>query len=743
MDVCLFRHRIKIFAWGCPLFLLLLASSLSAAGPGGQKSGLVVTTLSDVQDGDVSSVAALTTSPGPDGKISLREAMQASANTAGTDFISFASGLNGAIFLTSQLPALSDTAGGAEIDGGGRITLDGSTIAGLYQPCINIVSSYNRIIGFTIVKGPDAGVYLSGPGAQYNEVSGCIIGTNAAGEAGLGNSTGITLASGANLNLIGGETAGERNVISGNTLCGILIDSAGTTVQQTAENQVTGNYIGTMPNGDAPGPCNTTGESSGIIIRDGAQNNAIGGGTAAARNVISGNCGSGVSVYGPNTWGNEIIGNYIGTDPKGATAVPNTLNGVSVSQSASQNLIGSAAVEHRNLISGNAQSGVSLMDPNTLNNYIYNNYIGVNAAGDAALPNGQCGVVITDGAIYNFVGNTTAFGNLISGNTEDGVRVSGAATLGNVIHANSIHHNGGKGIALINGANDNIAPPIVTMLTLNQVEVAGFPNSVVEFYIDDEDEGQTLVTTYGIGPDQNTIVFYSDFSSQIGKYLTTTITDSKGTSEFSEPYQITSLVEGETEGQICQDYSACVAGCPGSYPDNDGDGVNACVEECMCTSDDTPDSDADGMPDGYEVQHDFDPTANEADGDADLDGLTNIEEYRLGTDPKDANSPGGVFLRGACASGSGCRRPGYEGTALGFHRLCHGTCGDLPRNTAAYCRAGGHVYGIRCPGAGNDPLRRSRRVRTNHWEPCGGFQQHRGRAGHIGGRDRGVLPEHE
>jgi hypothetical protein len=47
------------------------------------------------------------------------------------------------------------------------------------------------------------------------------------------------------------------------------------------------------------------------------------------------------------------------------------------------------------------------------------------------------------------------------------------------------------------------------------------------------------------------------------------------------------------------------------------------------------DSDGDGMPDDWEKLHGFNPiSADDADQDADLDGFSNIEEYRAGTDPK-------------------------------------------------------------------------------------------------------------
>jgi regulation of enolase protein 1 (concanavalin A-like superfamily) len=53
----------------------------------------------------------------------------------------------------------------------------------------------------------------------------------------------------------------------------------------------------------------------------------------------------------------------------------------------------------------------------------------------------------------------------------------------------------------------------------------------------------------------------------------------------------------------------------------------------------TLDSDADGMPDSFEVAHEFNVN-NSADAgqDADLDGMTNLQEYWAGTNPRNAAS---------------------------------------------------------------------------------------------------------
>ena len=69
----------------------------------------------------------------------------------------------------------------------------------------------------------------------------------------------------------------------------------------------------------------------GIEIFGGAQNNTIGGTTAGARNVISGNTFQGVSVLEAGTNGNLIQGNYIGLNATGTAALPNNAAGVAIS----------------------------------------------------------------------------------------------------------------------------------------------------------------------------------------------------------------------------------------------------------------------------------------------------------------------------------------------------------------------------------------------------------------------------
>src|SRR5215210_2089027 len=144
---------------------------------------------------------------------------------------------------------------------------------------------------------------------------------------------------------------------------GIFLD-AGTT-----DNQVLGNFIGTDVSGTHPG-------NSGVTIQAGADNNTVGGTTSAARNVISGNNGYGVSLSGAH---NKVQGNYIGTNADGAAPLGNNV-GVEIDGGA-DNTIGGTTAAARNVISGNSLFGIRITFTEATGNKVQGNYIGTSAAG--------------------------------------------------------------------------------------------------------------------------------------------------------------------------------------------------------------------------------------------------------------------------------------------------------------------------------------------------------------------------
>ena len=88
-----------------------------------------------------------------------------------------------------------------------------------------------------------------------------------------------------------------------------------------------GNFIGT----DRGGNADLGNTASGVLLLVGAHDNIVGGAVAGARNIISGNNGSGVRMEGTGTSRNTVRGNYIGTDKSGNVDLGNSASGVLIS----------------------------------------------------------------------------------------------------------------------------------------------------------------------------------------------------------------------------------------------------------------------------------------------------------------------------------------------------------------------------------------------------------------------------
>src|SRR5258708_38575124 len=113
--------------------------------------------------------------------------------------------------------------------------------------------------------------------------------------------------SGSSKNNIGGSTAAERNVISGNNCQGVPIYNAtsNTGFSQSSNNTVQGNYIGLNKDGTAlvtdPNGGPAFGNKCSGVFLGGSTNNLIGGTAAGAGNVIGGRAPQGGVVRNKNT----------------------------------------------------------------------------------------------------------------------------------------------------------------------------------------------------------------------------------------------------------------------------------------------------------------------------------------------------------------------------------------------------------------------------------------------------------
>src|SRR5262249_55613033 len=106
------------------------------------------------------------------------------------------------------------------------------------------------------------------------------------------------------------------------------------------------------------------------------------------------------------------------------------------------------------LISGNGEDGITITGTGTPRNVVKGNKIGTNVNGTAALANAQAGVRIDSGANNNTIGGVLETdANLISGNTQNGVYITDQGTQGNMVSGNYIGTDLSGLQALGNGRN--------------------------------------------------------------------------------------------------------------------------------------------------------------------------------------------------------------------------------------------------------------------------------------------------
>ena len=364
------------------------------------------------------------------------------------------------LHLTGYLPPL--VTNGMVIDGSTQpgftskplIVVDGSQIIPeTFTPTsgLLIYSASNQVKNVAFQGFNWNGLTLEYADATNNTVAGCWLGLASSGSNATPNAfQGILIDQGASRNTIGGTNALARNVISGNSQYGLWISNTNTT-----GNVVLGNYIGT----NATGSFAVSNAFGGIGLFASAAGQLIGGTNTLARNVISGNGSAGIWLSGAGVSNNVVENNFIGLNAAGTAAIPNTFAGIYVVNGASSNAI------LNNVISGNYSEGLRLSDPGTSANLVQGNFIGTNATGTTPVPNGFLGLSIYTGATNNTVGGTSGTArNVISGNYSEGLRIQGLGASWNLVEGNFIGTdasgtsavpNGWTGLTIFSGAASN------------------------------------------------------------------------------------------------------------------------------------------------------------------------------------------------------------------------------------------------------------------------------------------------
>ena len=174
-------------------------------------------------------------------------------------------------------------------------------------------------------------------------------------------------------------------------------------LETNGSNMIQGNHIGTNVSGTA-----ARRNGTGVGVLSGSAN-LIGGTSSSERNVIAGN-GYAIQISGPAA-GNQVVGNYIGTDPTGTIALASDVTlsfetGVLTYRSG-QNTIGGATGGAGNLIAGVGR-GVSINGGFTPaedapNNQVLGNRFGTDVTG-------TCPLEIQDQAIYSQYATGTVVG---------------------------------------------------------------------------------------------------------------------------------------------------------------------------------------------------------------------------------------------------------------------------------------------------------------------------------------------
>jgi hypothetical protein len=435
------------------------ANAEQAAAPQPALSGetITVTTLED--DSDFSGAQQVGDLPGPDGRVSFREAVTAANNTTGGQTIAFAIP-TAEFWLDTSLALL-------KLEVNAFFLTDSDTTVDFTTQTINI--------GDTNPNGPEVGIYglqPNGAGVAAIFVNGnnCII-------KGLGK----VYQRGYAVQLVGDNNRVIGSQISGPLHFAVNIEGSGTTIP-------TGNVVG----GTATGEGNTL---TGLTIRGPADanivignfvtngvnvqgatpfgvsvhNNRIGGPSAAERNVISGAgrygeegfpVGAQVSIIDAD--GTIVEGNYIGTTVDGMHAFSPQIGpyGVEIRDARHtvirSNLIAGLRVVGRNHYEGQMFGEaihVDAINDNSQDTLIESNSIGLAADGETPIVT-RSGIRVVPLISSRHALRTRIVSNHIASVETTGVTV-GSQENGITITGNSIHDSGALGIDLLSGFQGN------------------------------------------------------------------------------------------------------------------------------------------------------------------------------------------------------------------------------------------------------------------------------------------------
>ncbi|MEM1178240.1 MAG: CSLREA domain-containing protein, partial [Acidobacteriota bacterium] len=342
-------------------------------------------------------------------------------------------------------------------------------------------------------------------------------------------------------NFIGTDRSGTSALGNGTGLWVLNDNEIGSS---TEGNLISGNDLGIlMPGGEVviignligTDVSGTSAVPNGVGVRITGDGNFLGDSAPNRTNVISGNTGVGVEISGAN---NLVVANHIGTDITGSFAVPNGGHGVAIT--GATNSIGFGGFNNGNVISGNLGDGINISGGDADESDIYSNIIGVNAEQSAVIPNGGHGVtVLMEGS-----------GSAELTNTVIGV---GRTTFSNVIGGNL-----GHGI-YVNDTNNNIATSVAILgnhIGTDRTETVDLGNGLDGIYFGDNIDSSRIGQFQSDGPTFTNSIAFND-----GNGITIAGTSSQG-NQIEQNY----IFENDGIGIDLQDNG------PTANDEGDGDG---------------------------------------------------------------------------------------------------------------------------------------------------------------------------
>jgi parallel beta-helix repeat protein len=382
----------------------------------------------------------------------------------GINFITHFEGISSADPGTYTLNADSIQAGSTNAAQGSWVTVRRNsdntfgpgTWVNLNYPGGNGITSSNSVYGNQVV-----GVVIGSSTFSYQatinigfQLSNVISGNHGNGISVTGSKGNIIA-----MNYIGTDTTGSSSAAFGNLQNGILLTAA------SSANLIGGQATGTN------NPTGTKGTVTPVFQRP------------PQGNLISGNHGDGVLINGASLT-NVLSGNFIGTTATGTAALGNLLDGVDVESSNGNSLIGCTLFQNPfvfyNVIGGNHGNGVRVNNSNAIT--VQANFLGMGADNTALVPNTGDGLLVSGSSANTQVGGVIPLGNVISGNTLNGIEVTNTAsgfisfnTFGGIpAFKVTPAPNGADGILITStGGNNTVRTCIISGNTGNGVEIGG------------------------------------------------------------------------------------------------------------------------------------------------------------------------------------------------------------------------------------------------------------------------------